>query len=210
MLDGTTNIGSLITSTSSPNTYSTTWDSTSASNAPHTLQAVTHDAAGNYATSSINIIVDNTTHSVTTTPTVTPTASYSTSGGSVSASTLAGLLAPGPATTAYLASLNHAAVTVPTALPTAPFTRYLQSGSTGQDVKRLQVFLNAHGFIVAKKGAGSPGHETTTFGPATKAALIRFQDYYADDILTPNGLSKGTGYFGSATMREVNGMNLLK
>ena len=69
---------------------------------------------------------------------------------------------------------------------------------------------NAHGFIVAKKGAGSPGHETTTFGPATKAALIRFQDYYADDILTPNGLSKGTGYFGSATMREVNGMNLLK
>jgi hypothetical protein len=86
------------------------------------------------------------------------------------------------------------------------FTRTLQVGSTGADVKALQVFLNAHGFVVASSGGGSPGNETTYFGSATKAALIKFQEYYANDILTPNGLTSGTGYFGPATMRKVNAM----
>jgi len=84
------------------------------------------------------------------------------------------------------------------------FTRSLTLGSTGADVKALQVFLNSQGFTVAKGGAGSPGNETTYFGNATKAALIKFQEYYAKDILMPNGLTKGTGFFGVATMNKVN------
>ena len=84
-----------------------------------------------------------------------------------------------------------------------PFTRTLKLGSKGDDVKALQVFLNTHGYVIRASGAGSPGNETTTFGTLTKAALIRFQDAYAAEILTPVGLSRGTGFFGPATMRQV-------
>ncbi len=51
----------------------------------------------------------------------------------------------------------------------------LRSGMTGAQVQLLQQLLNANGFIVAKIGAGSPGHETTYFGALTRNALIKFQ-----------------------------------
>jgi hypothetical protein len=86
------------------------------------------------------------------------------------------------------------------------FTRTLKLGSTGVDVKALQVFLNTHGFIVATSGNGSPGHETTYYGQATASAISRFQMAHALQILTPNGLTQGTGNFGPATMKVVNGM----
>jgi peptidoglycan hydrolase-like protein with peptidoglycan-binding domain len=74
---------------------------------------------------------------------------------------------------------------------------------TGNDVKQLQSFLNEQGFTVVKTGPGSPGQETNIFGPATKAALIRFQNTYADDILAPSGLRQGNGVFGPATMKKI-------
>ena len=85
------------------------------------------------------------------------------------------------------------------------FTRVLKLGSTGTDVKYLQIFLNDNGFTVTSTGIGSKGNESTYFGPATYKALIKYQEYYAKDILTPYGLTKGTGYFGPSTMRKVNG-----
>jgi peptidoglycan hydrolase-like protein with peptidoglycan-binding domain len=96
--------------------------------------------------------------------------------------------------------------TTPTTKTTATFTRNLTLGSTGSDVKNLQIFLNAHGFTVSATGTGSSGHESTYYGPATKAALIKFQEANAATILTPNGLTKGTGFFGPATMKVVNGV----
>ena len=72
------------------------------------------------------------------------------------------------------------------------------------DVVQLQQYLNAHGFVVAKSGTGSPGHETTYFGKATRAALIKFQEAHAADILAPSGLTQGTGYFGPGTRAFVN------
>lgn len=54
-VDGT-NIGPAITS--SP--YATTWDSTSIGDGAHSISAVVQDTAGNVATSSISVIVDNT------------------------------------------------------------------------------------------------------------------------------------------------------
>jgi hypothetical protein len=80
------------------------------------------------------------------------------------------------------------------------FGRSLTVGSVGEDVRQLQKILNAEGFVVAKTGPGSVGNESTYFGPATKAALIKYQNYYHTDI----GITAGTGYFGPATMKFMN------
>jgi hypothetical protein len=78
------------------------------------------------------------------------------------------------------------------------FTRDLQVGSVGADVKMLQQWLNANGYTVAMSGAGSMGMETTTFGPATRAALIKFQ--------IAKGITPAAGYFGPRTMAAIAAM----
>ncbi len=83
------------------------------------------------------------------------------------------------------------------------FPRLLMRGQTGEDVKALQVFLNTHNFILAATGNGSPSNETTFFGPRTERALIKFQEFYAKQILAPLGITKGTGVFGEETRAEV-------
>ena len=75
---------------------------------------------------------------------------------------------------------------------------------TDPEIKLLQEYLNAHGFILAKTGPGSPGNETQKFGTLTKTALIKFQDKYASEILFPIGLKKGTGIFGKASREAMN------
>ncbi len=84
------------------------------------------------------------------------------------------------------------------------FPKNLAPNSTDISVKRLQIFLNANGFLVAKTGPGSPGQETNLFGPATKKALIAFQEYHFKQILAPQGLKKGTGLFWTYSRKVVN------
>jgi hypothetical protein len=79
------------------------------------------------------------------------------------------------------------------------FTRDLTVGSTGADVKCLQQWLNSVGFQVAASGAGSPGNETTTFGPATRAALAKMQ--------AAKGISPAAGYFGPKTRSFIVAMS---
>lgn len=86
------------------------------------------------------------------------------------------------------------------------FTQNLKKGSTGGEVMWVQQFLNGHGFQVAASGAGSPGNETSTFGPATAAAVKKFQEANAADILTPVGLTTGTGNWFAATRAKANAM----
>ncbi len=76
------------------------------------------------------------------------------------------------------------------------FNKNLKLGSIGGDVRELQKFLNTKGYSVAKVGAGSVGHETTKFGLATRAALIRFQK--AKKILP------AIGNLGPVTRQVIN------
>ncbi len=75
------------------------------------------------------------------------------------------------------------------------FTRNLTKGDYGADVKELQKFLNTNGFIVSATGTGSKGNEGTLFGPATLAALSRFQFI--------NNIQPAFGYFGPLTRTLV-------
>lgn len=99
---------------------------------------------------------------------------------------IASLLAQIQALQAQLAALQG---TVPS------FARDLQLGSTGEDVRALQMYLNAKGFAVATSGPGSAGQETAYFGPATQAALARFQ--------ASRGISPALGFFGPITRASM-------
>lgn len=85
------------------------------------------------------------------------------------------------------------------------FNRILKLGQISEEVKYLQIFLNSDSDTkVADSGPGSPGSETDKFGPLTKAAVIRFQEKHAEDILTPIGYAKGTGKVGLMTIGKIN------
>lgn len=86
-------------------------------------------------------------------------------------------------------------------------TRTLQAGSTGADVKRLQQFLNQHGFTIASSGEGSPGNESSRYTNKVAAAVSRFQEHYASRILKPYGYTRGTGAVGNSTRNAINQLN---
>ena len=112
---------------------------------------------------------------------------------------------PADKAAAARAALSSSTPTTPAAC-TATFTRNMKQGDTGAEVMALQKFLNSNGFTVAASGAGSVGNETSTFGPATKAAVIKFQNAYKADILTPVGLTAGTGNWGASSRAKANTM----
>ena len=75
----------------------------------------------------------------------------------------------------------------------------LGQGSQGSSVQSLQVALNSLGFVISSSGPGSPGNETTSFGPSTVRAVQAFQKAY--------GIAKvgdsGYGTVGPKTLAKL-------
>jgi len=114
--------------------------------------------------------------------------------------------------TAQLSALQGAEGTtsvVSSSNAACPYTwaRNLTIGSTGDDVRQLQRFLNGNPQTqVATSGVGSPGSESSYYGPATARAVSKFQELHAAQILTPIGLTKGTGGFYTSTRNRANSL----
>ncbi len=99
-------------------------------------------------------------------------------------------------------ALGFFALSVPSAFavttPSCTFSRDLQMGVTGDDVKCLQQYLNANGYVISSTGAGAPGKETGEFKSLTQAAVIKWQ--------MANKLSPATGYFGPKSRQAYNAL----
>jgi len=105
---------------------------------------------------------------------------------------------------AILALLNSS-LPVQVGAPSTPNTpntpvRNLTIGASGNDVRLLQQLLNTLGFNITNSGPGSAGNETTTFGPLTRDALIKYQ--------TSNGISPASGLFGPLTRAKMKSLNV--
>ena len=77
------------------------------------------------------------------------------------------------------------------------FTRDLELGMTGEDIRCLQKYLNSSGYIIASTGVGSVGHETNQLKDLTKKAIKKWQ--------SDNGLS-ATGYFGPLSRQKYESL----
>jgi len=79
------------------------------------------------------------------------------------------------------------------------FTQNLYFGLRNNEVRCLQQFLKAQGKEIYPEGL-----VTGFFGPLTRAAVIRFQEKYKEEILLPLGLHRGTGFVGVLTRQKIN------
>jgi len=86
-------------------------------------------------------------------------------------------------------------------VPGYNFAKDMKMGDRLEDVKNLQAFLKLDPSIYPE------GLVTGYFGTITKAAVIRFQEKYGSEILTPLGLKSGTGYVGPFTRAKLNSLS---
>jgi len=75
----------------------------------------------------------------------------------------------------------------------------LRRGMSGAEVRCLQSFLKNQEDNIYPEGL-----VTGYFGPLTEQAVIRFQEKYKEEVLSPWGLSQGTGFVGETTREKIN------
>ncbi len=79
-------------------------------------------------------------------------------------------------------------------------SRNLRLGMKGDDVRCLQELLRN------QPGIYPQGLVTGYFGPLTHKAVLLFQEQHKSEVLTPLGLSVGTGYVGPSTRSALNNL----
>ncbi len=110
----------------------------------------------------------------------------------------------------FVAALVLGVVTLASTASAATYTwsTTLKYGSKGAAVMDLQKFLNMWpGTQVSTSGAGAPGMETSTFGSATKAAVMRFQvanGLTADGVFGPMSAAKAVALQASGSTGGSN------
>ncbi len=119
---------------------------------------------------------------------------------------IAALLAQIATLQAQLSGMGAGTGTI-TGCSISSFSRNLKIGMSGDDVKCLQIVLNSDASTqVAASGVGSSGNETNYFGSLTNAAVIKFQEKYASEVLATYGLTSGTGFVGTTTRAKLNSL----
>jgi len=89
------------------------------------------------------------------------------------------------------------------AVASASFTRGLDLGMRGEDVRALQKILNRDARTrVAESGVGSPGQETDLFGSLTLRAVKKFQEVHG---IAQQG-DPGYGYVGPKTRAKLQSL----
>ncbi len=107
----------------------------------------------------------------------------------------------GASATALIAALTTETTTTAGATSCFTFTKTLSLGTTNSDVKELQKVLNSDAdtkLAVAAGSTGSAGYESSKFGPATKAAVVKFQ--------TKHNITPASGMVGNLTKAALNAL----
>ena len=75
----------------------------------------------------------------------------------------------------------------------------LVEGRGEESIKKTQELLKTK-----EPGLYPEGVVSGNFFTLTQAAVIRFQEKYRSEVLTPLGLTQGTGYVGASTRAKIN------
>ncbi|MCK4355266.1 peptidoglycan-binding protein [Candidatus Parcubacteria bacterium] len=86
--------------------------------------------------------------------------------------------------------------------PSFQFKSRLDIGSQSKEVTELQKCLAEQAIVGSD--IYPDGEASGYFGKKTRAAVIRFQEKYKQDVLDPYGLSQGTGVVGKSTRKKLN------
>lgn len=119
------------------------------------------------------------------------------------------LLSCGLVLSAFLlsaSSASAASLTLSDIPKTFTFGKNLRQGDTvTPDVSYLQYILDQSADTqVAASGAGSLSNLTNYFGTLTKTSVLKFQEKYRGEILTPANIAAPTGIVGERTRAKLN------
>ncbi|MBI4138370.1 MAG: hypothetical protein HY482_02110 [Candidatus Wildermuthbacteria bacterium] len=81
------------------------------------------------------------------------------------------------------------------------FTANLKIGDSGEGAKALRTALIKNGFPNLEAMGGA-----YEFTEQIASAVVGFQEKYKSEILTPNGLTHGTGFVGKSTRAKLNAL----